>query len=161
MVIGEMAPKSWAIAHRERSAALPALPFRGFTVAVRPLLKLLNGISDLLLRMFRIRPRTDEANPRAPEQLRHLVAESRRLKLIEAEEHAVLSQALRAPATPIASLIIPAAEIVSVPAAATTQQVTDAATASDRSGSICATPTSLPAAAHPPAPRPLPIEPRP
>ena len=132
MVIGEMAPKSWAIAHPERSATLLALPFRAFTVAVRPLLKLLNGISDLLLRLFRIRPRTGEANPRTPEQLSHLVAESRRLGLIEADEHAVLSQALQAPTTAITSLITPAADIIGVPADASPQQVIDTAARTGR-----------------------------
>ncbi|GAA1020442.1 membrane protein [Acrocarpospora pleiomorpha] len=132
MVIGEMAPKSWAIAHPERSATLLALPFRAFTLAVRPLLRLLNGISDLLLRLFRIRPRTGEDNHRTPEQLRHLVAESRRLGLLEADEHAILAQALQAPATPIAALITPAADIVAVPADATPAQVIGTATTSGR-----------------------------
>ena len=35
MVVGEMAPKSWAIAHPERSAVLLALPFRGFAWVMR------------------------------------------------------------------------------------------------------------------------------
>ena len=30
LVVGEMAPKSWAIAHPERSAILLALPMRAF-----------------------------------------------------------------------------------------------------------------------------------
>ncbi|WP_219466201.1 hemolysin family protein [Nonomuraea rhizosphaerae] len=133
MVIGEMAPKSWAIAHPERSATLLALPFRGFTKVVRPLLRLLNGISDLLLRLFGVRPRTGDANPRTPEQLAHLVEESRRLGLIEADEHAVLSQTLQAPATVITELVTPAADIVGVPAGAAPQQVIDEATRSGRS----------------------------
>ena len=33
LVVGEMAPKSWAIAHPERSATLLALPMRGVHVA--------------------------------------------------------------------------------------------------------------------------------
>ncbi|MGI5283088.1 hypothetical protein ACQEVF_07110 [Nonomuraea polychroma] len=42
MALGEMAPKSWGIAHPERSATILALPFRGFTLAVRPVIAALN-----------------------------------------------------------------------------------------------------------------------
>jgi len=45
LVVGEMAPKSWAIAHPERSAILLALPMRGFLWFTRPLLLVLNGVS--------------------------------------------------------------------------------------------------------------------
>ena len=125
MVIGEMAPKSWAIAHPERSATLLALPFRGFTVLVRPLLRLLNGVSDLLLRLFGVHPRDERTNPRTPRQLQRLVEESRRLGLIEAEDHGVLSRALDAPISAIEPHIIPVADIVGVPADAPPQAVID------------------------------------
>ncbi|WP_214322735.1 hemolysin family protein [Nonomuraea sediminis] len=125
MVLGEMAPKSWAIANPERSATLLALPFRGFTVLVRPLLRLLNGITNLLLRLFGVHPRSGSANPRTPEQLSHLIEESRRLGLIDSDDHVILSSALDAPETGIGPLIIPKDEIVGVPAAATAQDVID------------------------------------
>ncbi|MET9249967.1 hemolysin family protein [Nonomuraea sp. NPDC003709] len=127
MVLGEMAPKSWAIAHPERSATILALPFRGFTLLVRPLISALNAITNGLLRLFKVHPREEGANPRTPAQLQHLVEESRRLGLIEADDHAVLSQALRAPSTDIAPLIIPVEKVVTVPATATPQQVIDVA----------------------------------
>ncbi|MEV4892818.1 hemolysin family protein [Nonomuraea sp. NPDC055795] len=125
MVIGEMAPKSWAIAHPERSAVLLALPFRGFTVAVRPLLKLLNGVSNLLLRLFGVRPGEAGGHPRTPAQLQRLVEESRRLGLIEADDHGVLTRALDLPVEPIEPLITPAADIVGVPADATAGEVVE------------------------------------
>ncbi|MEV4837396.1 hemolysin family protein [Nonomuraea sp. NPDC049486] len=133
MVLGEMAPKSWAIAHPERSATVLALPFRGFTLVVRPLISVLNAVSDALLRLFKVRPREGDANPRTPEQLQHLVEESRRLGLIEADDHAVLTQALHAPNTGIAELITPIDRIVGVPAAASAQDVVDACLNAGRS----------------------------
>ncbi len=39
MVVGEMAPKSWAISHPERSAVLLGVPFRAFTSSTRWLLR--------------------------------------------------------------------------------------------------------------------------
>ncbi|MFG3441134.1 hemolysin family protein [Nonomuraea sp. NPDC047897] len=123
MVLGEMAPKSWAIAHPERSATILALPFRGFTLLVRPLISALNGISNGLLRLFRVHPRESDAAPRTTEQLQHLVEESRRLGLIESDDHAVLSQALRAPTTDITPLITPRDRIAAVPADASPQDI--------------------------------------
>ncbi|WP_327090785.1 hemolysin family protein [Nonomuraea sp. NBC_01738] len=133
MVIGEMAPKSWAIAHPERSATLLALPFRAFTIVVRPLLRLLNGMSDLLLRLLRVHPGSGGEKPRTPEQLGRLVEESRRLGLIDPEDHAVLTQALAAPSTGIDDLTIPAADLVGVPADVSPQQVLDTCTQTGRS----------------------------
>ncbi|MGV9777342.1 hemolysin family protein [Streptosporangium sp. NPDC003464] len=132
MVVGEMAPKSWAIAHPERSATILALPFRAFTVAVRPVLTALNGASNLLLRMVRVRPGDGTATPRTPEQLQHLVEESRRLGLIDTDEHVVLSQALDAPNAEIASLATPVTAIVGVPAGAPPQEVIDTSARSRR-----------------------------
>ncbi|WP_214107461.1 hemolysin family protein [Acrocarpospora catenulata] len=132
MVIGEMAPKSWAIAHPESSATALALPFRGFTVVVRPLLRVLNGVSDLILKAFGVHPRDGMDNPRTPQQLQHLVEESRRLGLIEPEDHGVLSRALNAPTATIEPLIIQRADIVGVPVTATPQEVIDASARSGR-----------------------------
>nr|WP_055509397.1 hemolysin family protein [Nonomuraea pusilla] len=133
MVLGEMAPKSWAIAHPERSATVLALPFRGFTLLVRPVISALNGMTNGLLRLFRVRPGGAGAAPRTPEQLQHLVEESRRLGLIESDDHAVLSQALRAPTTGIAPLVTPRQRIAGVPAGASPQDVIDACLQAGRS----------------------------
>ncbi|MEU4572608.1 hemolysin family protein [Nonomuraea sp. NPDC023979] len=142
MVLGEMAPKSWAIAHPERSATTLALPFRAFTLAVRPVISLLNAISNALLRLFKVHPREEGANPRTPEQLRHLVEESRRLGLIEADDHAVLSQALHAPDAAIAALVTPLDRVVTVPATASAQDVIDACLNARRSRLVVGDPAA-------------------
>ena len=49
LVIGEMAPKSWAIAHPERSAVLLALPMRAFMAVTRPVLQALNSAANRLV----------------------------------------------------------------------------------------------------------------
>ena len=84
MVVGEMAPKSWAIAHPERSAMLLSPPFRAVVRTVRPLIGLLNRVSNALVRLCRVTPRDELASVHNREQLTHLVEESRRLGLISA-----------------------------------------------------------------------------
>ena len=56
LVIGEMAPKSWAIAHPERSAILLALPMRAFMAVTRPLLVALNALANVCLRRVGVEP---------------------------------------------------------------------------------------------------------
>ncbi|TMR04765.1 DUF21 domain-containing protein [Actinomadura soli] len=127
MVVGEMAPKSWAITAPERSAMILGLPFRAFATVVRPLLAALNSTTNLLLRMIRIEPADAREVSRTPEQLRSIAQDSRRLGLIEESELSLLTAALDAPRTPLAGLVVPVSRIVSVPAAATPQEVIDTA----------------------------------
>ncbi|WP_344008236.1 CNNM domain-containing protein, partial [Isoptericola halotolerans] len=49
LVVGEMAPKSWAIAHPERSAILVSPPARAFIWVFRPLLLWINGVANRLV----------------------------------------------------------------------------------------------------------------
>ncbi|MQY02169.1 hemolysin family protein [Actinomadura macrotermitis] len=132
MVLGEMAPKSWAIVAPERSATILAPPFRAFAKIVRPVLAALNSVTNLLLRLIGVRPRDAVEVSRTPEQLHSLAVESRRLGLIAEADLIILTAALEAPRAPLADLVIPVADIVSVPAAATPQQVIDTAVRTGR-----------------------------
>lgn len=49
LVVGEMAPKSWAIAHPEFAATLIGLPARAMAWALRPLLSWVNRIANRLV----------------------------------------------------------------------------------------------------------------
>ncbi|MEU8762442.1 hemolysin family protein [Streptomyces sp. NPDC048659] len=116
MVVGEMAPKSWAIAHPERSAMLLTPAFRAVVKAVRPLLWVLNQVSNALVRLCRVQPRDELTAVHNREQLTHLVAESERLGLIDRTDSQLITRSLTEPQTPVAGLGTPAADIVAVPA---------------------------------------------
>lgn len=132
MILGEMAPKSWAIAHPERSAMLLSPPFRAIATAVRPLIWVLNRISNALVRLCRVTPRDELASVHNREQLTHLVEESERLGLISEADSDLLTRSLTEPETPVRDLMIPAADIVAVDADAETEQILRLATANDR-----------------------------
>ncbi|MGW5214893.1 hemolysin family protein [Streptomyces sp. NPDC004051] len=132
MVVGEMAPKSWAIAHPERSAMLLAPTFRTVVKAVRPLIHVLNVVSNTLVRMCRVSPRDELASVHDREQLTHLVAESERLGLISKTDSQLLTRSLTEPDTPVAALRIPAEEITSVEGGAGVDEMLRVATAHDR-----------------------------
>lgn len=132
VVVGEMAPKSWAIAHPERSAVLLAPAFRAFTWMFRWLLVVLNGMSNGILRLLRVTPREEVVHVRNREQMHHLVEESERLGLISSEDRGLLTRALDAPAAPVSAMVVPAMHIVGVPASAPPPEVVETAAANGR-----------------------------
>ncbi|MFF6783303.1 CNNM domain-containing protein [Streptomyces sp. NPDC012510] len=132
MVVGEMAPKSWAIAHPERSAMLLSPPFRAVVTAVRPLIGLLNRVSNALVRLCRVTPRDELASVHNREQLTHLVEESQRLGLISETDSELITRSLTEPETPVRNLAVPAAEITAVDADADVEAVLRAAADHDR-----------------------------
>ena len=73
LVVGEMAPKSWAVAHPERSAIMLAVPMRAFMVLTRPLLQLLNSAANLCLRLVGVRPVDEVDQAHTSEDLRQLL----------------------------------------------------------------------------------------
>ncbi|WP_149827601.1 hemolysin family protein [Streptomyces tailanensis] len=132
MVLGEMAPKSWAIAHPERAAMLLSPPFRALVRAVRPLIGLLNRVSNALVRLCRVTPRDELTSVHNREQLTHLVEESQRLGLISEADSELITRSLTEPETPVSDLAIPAAEITAVDADADVESILRAAADHDR-----------------------------
>ncbi|WP_334662814.1 hemolysin family protein [Streptomyces cyaneofuscatus] len=132
MVVGEMAPKSWAIAHPERSAMLLSPAFRAVVKVVRPLIRVLNAVSNALVRLCRVTPRDELTSVHNRDQLTHLIEESERLGLISKGDSGLVTRSLTEPQTPVAELTVPAERIVTVPADADLDRILAVATAADR-----------------------------
>ena len=94
LVVGEMAPKSWAIAHPEKSATMLAIPMRGFMLLTRPLLKSLNKMANWCLLKVGVEPVDQVGTGQDPDALRHLVEHSANVGTLDAGYSAQLSGAL-------------------------------------------------------------------
>lgn len=116
LVVGEMAPKSWAIAHPERSAMLLALPMRGFMWLTRPLLVGLNALANRCLRAVGVEPVDELAEGRNPADLRELVDHSASAGALDRERRDQIVTALEVDAAPLREVLRPIGEIVRVPA---------------------------------------------
>ncbi|MDF2825882.1 MAG: HlyC/CorC family transporter [Mycobacterium sp.] len=105
LVVGEMAPKSWAIAHPERSAIMLALPMRGFMTLTRPLLIALNNAANWCLRRVGVDPVNEVASGQDPDTLRHLVEHSATMGTLEERYSANLMSALELQALTVGDLL--------------------------------------------------------
>jgi CBS domain containing-hemolysin-like protein len=114
VVVGEMAPKSWAITHPERSALLLALPFRGFARLVRPVLAALQWTANLVLLAFRVQPQEALAAAHGPAEMRMLLESSRREGLLDPEHHQLLSRLLPLARTSLAQVMTPIDQLATV-----------------------------------------------
>jgi len=94
LVVGEMAPKSWAIAHPETSAILLATPMRAFMWLTRPLLRVLNEAANWCLRKVGVEPADQVATGQNPDDLRHLVEHSTNVGALDAAYSRQLTGAL-------------------------------------------------------------------
>ncbi|MFD6564795.1 hemolysin family protein [Micromonospora profundi] len=105
LVVGEMAPKSWAITDAERSATLLALPFRAFARVSRPVLSVLNAMANAILRLFGVEQQDQLAQVHGPDELRILLEQSREHGLLGAEQHELLTSMLELQGTTVAQVM--------------------------------------------------------
>ncbi|MDP3968801.1 MAG: CNNM domain-containing protein [Nocardioides sp.] len=129
LVVGEMAPKSWAISHPERSATLFALPMRGFMWVFRPVLVLLNESANGLVRRVGVEPVEEVAVEQGPDDLRQLVLHSAETGDLDEVSSAQLAGALKAARLPVGDIVTDR-EVVAVDEGATVAEVKAASRAS-------------------------------
>lgn len=105
LVVGEMAPKSWAIAHPERSAIMLALPMRAFMALTRPLLIGLNQAANWCLRRVGVDAVDEVASGQDPDTLRHLVEHSATVGTLDERHSANLISALELEALTVGDVV--------------------------------------------------------
>ncbi|HEX6326912.1 MAG TPA: hemolysin family protein [Jiangellaceae bacterium] len=76
MVFGELVPKNWAIAEPMRVGRAVVGFQRGFTIVAGPLIRLLNGMANAILRMIGVEPAEELTSARNPAELASLAARS-------------------------------------------------------------------------------------
>lgn len=126
LVVGEMAPKSWAIAHPETSATLLAVPMRAFMFLTRPILRALNEMANWCLRKVGVEPSNELATGQNPEDLRHLVEHSANVGALDASYSAQITGALELQTLTVRDLVRPGTRLTAVPAGATVADVREA-----------------------------------
>ena len=75
-IFGELVPKNWAISEPIRVGRAVAGPQRAFTKVSGPLLRVLHGSANWILRRIGVEPQEELASARSPEELLSLVSHS-------------------------------------------------------------------------------------
>jgi CBS domain containing-hemolysin-like protein len=95
VVVGELAPKSLAIARTAPVVLALAPPMRAFYLSTKPLVDLFNAMGNLLLKPFGVPPASEAGHqPHSEDELRQLLRESSRGGLIEHAEQQLSEAAL-------------------------------------------------------------------
>ena len=123
LVIGEMAPKSWAISHPEQSATLLALPMRGFMFVTRPALAALNTAANRCLEAVGVTATDQLLASRDPDTLRQLVDHSTNVGALDASYSEQLSGALDLQELAVRDLLKAGHRPISVSPSATVAEV--------------------------------------
>jgi len=93
-VFGELVPKNWAISEPLRVGRVVVGPQRLFTAGTGPLIRLLNGSANGLLRSVGIEPREELASARNPRELASLAARSGSLGTLDARTAELIERAV-------------------------------------------------------------------
>ncbi|MBV2366310.1 hemolysin family protein [Streptomonospora nanhaiensis] len=123
LVVGEMAPKSWAISHPERSATLLALPMRAFMWLTRPALVVLNGLANWTLHRVGVQAVDEVAGGHGPDDLRELVDHSAKAGALDEDRRDQLATALEVNSRPLREITTPREELAAVAPSATLDEV--------------------------------------
>jgi CBS domain containing-hemolysin-like protein len=91
ITIGEQVPKIYSIAKAERVARATARPLHIFTRTFRPFVRLLNAVSNSILRLFRVDPSTEFQEGGTPEDLKLLITQSLEVGKLDPGEAGMLS----------------------------------------------------------------------
>jgi CBS domain containing-hemolysin-like protein len=123
VVLGEMVPKNLAIAGPERAALLLGPPMMLVVTVLKPLVVTLNAIANGVLRLMRVEPKDEVSSTYTREEVAALVDESRGEGLLPQDEYDRLAGALGFTERTVTSVLLPVAELATVPRGASVEQV--------------------------------------
>ncbi len=126
VVLGELAPKSVALAYAEPTALWVARPTEWFFRLFKPAIRALNGSARLVLRAFGLRQAAEHIAAVSEEELKMLITAAAEKGLLERRERELLTSVFDFTDTPVREVMTPAHKIKAVAVDAPTAEVLDA-----------------------------------
>ena len=123
MVIGELLPKSIAIQHPERLALATVLPMQWSLRLFQPLIWILNGSGNILLRTLRINITEKHSGAHTPEEIELLAADSQAGGLLTPGARRMLRNSLRLRDLNAGEIMTPRAKIVAAPSTSSVSRI--------------------------------------
>lgn len=111
IVLGELAPKSLALQRSEGTALWVVRPLGLFRWLLSPAIAVLNGLGNLVLRLFGLQSGTGEASLHSTGELKLLVTESQEAGLLQETQQEVVVRALDIGDRRIGDIMTPRTEV--------------------------------------------------
>src|SRR5688500_3689800 len=125
VIIGELMPKSIALQRAESTALWIGRPMAIFAVLFSPLIWMLNGIGNLLLRMLGFHAAEGHSQVHSPEELDMIFTESHKGGEINQTEFDILHRVVRFSDTTARAIMVPRLEMQALPVSITRSALTD------------------------------------
>lgn len=125
VIIGELMPKSIALQRAEQTALTIGRPMTFFAAVFSPLIWLLNGIGNFLLRILGFHAAEGHSQVHSPEELDMIFTESHRGGEINQTEFEILHRVVRFSDTTARAIMVPRLEMEALPVTITRSALTD------------------------------------
>lgn len=125
VIIGELMPKSIALQRAEVTALWIGRPMSFFAAIFSPLIWLLNGIGNYLLRLLGFHAAEGHAQVHSPEELDMIFTESHKGGEINQTEFEILHRVVRFSDTNVRAVMVPRLEMQALPVRITRKELAD------------------------------------
>lgn len=112
VVFGELAPKSVAIVHAEKTALAVAWPMKAFRFVFYPLIALMNSSANLFVRLLGIPPPEVASLAHSEAELRMILAVSRKSGMLSEAHARLLSNALDFADRTVRQIMVPRGDVI-------------------------------------------------
>lgn len=112
VVIGELVPKSIAISHAESTALAVSWPLRFFRFCFYPLIGVMNGAANVVVRAMRLSPPTEASLAHSEAELRMILAISRKSGVLSESHGRLLANALDFADRAVRQIMVPRADVL-------------------------------------------------
>lgn len=115
IVLGEMIPKTLALQHAQETALWISRPMIWIKIAMLPLVLLLNGIGNLVLRLIGIEEATGRGQTHSIEELQYIIRESREGGALKEQSSEMIQELLEFSDLTAKEVMVPRVMINAVP----------------------------------------------
>jgi CBS domain containing-hemolysin-like protein len=119
LVAAELIPKNVAVARPERTALRLAVPMRAYASVFAPLINLLNGSANAIVRLFGVEPVQELESIRSLDELEFVIRSSGEEGTIPEEATRLLTRSIRFVDKTAADALVPRGDIMALPESAT------------------------------------------
>lgn len=126
IVLGEQAPKTYAIRYPLEMTMWVAYPLRVFYLVFRPFIWVLNGLSHVVLRLMGLKKTSEDHDIHSEEELRLLLTESEEGGAIKQSEHELIQNVFEFDDRVVKNIMVPRTKMSALDVEMTPDEMLDA-----------------------------------